>query len=141
VATQDRELVIDGVLQHYILSSYSARKLNLTTTGNAGGAHNLLVSSTDGGGLAAQLKRLGTGLLVGELMGQGVNPITGDYSRGAAGFWVENGELQYPVAEVTIAGNLKQMLRTIASIGDDVDVRGSIHTGSILLEEMTIAGE
>ncbi len=141
VATQDSELVVDGVLQHYILSSYSARKLGLTTTGNAGGAHNLLVSSTDGGGLPAQLKRLGTGLLVGELMGQGVNPITGDYSRGAAGFWVENGELQYPVAEVTIAGNLKQMLRTIASIGDDVDVRGSIRTGSILLEEMTIAGE
>jgi PmbA protein len=141
VATQDRELVVDGVLQQYILSSYSARKLGLTTTGNAGGAHNLLVSSTDAGGLEAQLKRLGTGLLVGELMGQGVNPITGDYSRGAAGFWVENGELQYPVAEVTIAGNLKQMLRTIASIGDDVDVRGGIRTGSILLEEMTIAGE
>lgn len=141
VATQDREVVVGGVLQQYILSSYSARKLGLTTTGNAGGAHNLLVSSTDGGGLEAQLKRLGTGLLVGELMGQGVNPITGDYSRGAAGFWVENGELQYPVAEVTIAGNLKQMLRTIASIGDDVDVRGGIRTGSILLEEMTIAGE
>ncbi len=141
VATADRELVADGVLQQYILSSYSARKLGLTTTGNAGGAHNLILASTDGGGLEAQLKRLGTGMLVGELMGQGVNPITGDYSRGAAGFWVENGELQFPVAEVTIAGNLKPMLRNIVSVGDDVDLRGGIRCGSILLEEMTIAGE
>ena len=140
VATRDRELIVNGVLQGYILSSYSARKLGLKTTGNAGGAHNLLVNSTVGGGLEAQLKSLDTGLLVTELMGQGVNQITGDYSRGAAGFWVEHGLRQYPVAEVTIAGNLKQMLRTIVSIGDDVDVRGGIRIGSVLLEEMTIAG-
>ena len=140
VATRDRELIVNGVLQGYILSSYSARKLGLKTTGNAGGAHNLLVNSTVGGGLEAQLKSLDTGLLVTELMGQGVNQITGDYSRGAAGFWVEHGVRQYPVAEVTIAGNLKQMLRTIVSIGDDVDVRGGIRIGSVLLEEMTIAG-
>ena len=141
VATQDRELIVDGVLQQYILSSYSARKLGLATTGNAGGAHNLLVGSTGAGGLEAQLKRLGTGMMVGELMGQGVNPITGDYSRGAAGFGVENGELQYPVAEVTIAGNLKQMLRNLVCVGDDVDERGGIRVGSILLEDMTIAGD
>jgi PmbA protein len=141
VATIDSELVAGGVLQRYVLSSYSARKLGLTTTGNAGGAHNLLVAPTATGGLDAQLQRLGTGLLLTELMGQGVNPITGDYSRGAAGFWVENGKLEYPVAEITIAGNLKSMLRNIVAIGDDVDVRGGIRVGSILLEEMTIAGE
>ena len=141
VATRDRELIVDGVLQAYILSSYSARKLGLTTTGNAGGAHNLLVKSTAAGGLDGQLKSLGTGMLVTELMGQGINAITGDYSRGAAGFWVENGVLQYPVAEVTIAGNLKEMLKHIVSIGDDIDLRGGIRVGSILLEEMTIAGE
>jgi PmbA protein len=141
VATVDSELVTAGVLQRYVLSSYSARKLGLETTGNAGGSHNLLVPATVSGGLDAQLKRLDTGLLVTELMGQGVNPITGDYSRGAAGFWVEKGELQYPVAEITIAGNLKSMLRHIVAIGDDVDVRGGIRVGSILLEEMTIAGE
>jgi len=140
VATHDRELIVDGVLQQYILSSYSARKLGLTTTGNAGGAHNLLVKSTATGGLGAQLKALGTGMLVTELMGQGVNQITGDYSRGAAGFWVENGALQFPVAEVTIAGNLKDMLKRIVSIGDDIDARGGIRVGSVLLEEMTIAG-
>jgi len=140
VATRDRELIVDGVLQAYILSSYSARKLGLTTTGNAGGAHNLLVKSTAAGGLDGQLKSLGTGMLVTELMGQGINAITGDYSRGAAGFWVENGVLQYPVAEVTIAGNLKEMLKHIVSIGDDIDLRGGIRVGSILLEEMTIAG-
>jgi PmbA protein len=140
VATRDRELIVDGVLQGYILSSYSARKLGLTTTGNAGGAHNLLVNSTAAGGLESQLKSLGTGMLITELMGQGVNAITGDYSRGAAGFWVENGVPQYPVAEVTIAGNLKAMLHHIVSIGDDVDLRGGIRVGSVLLEEMTIAG-
>ena len=141
VATHDSDLVAGGVLQRYILSSYSARKLGLVTTGNAGGAHNLIVSQTADGGLPGQLRRLGTGLLVTELMGQGVNGITGDYSRGAAGFWVENGVVQHPVAEITIAGNLKDMLRNIVSIGDDIDVRGGIRVGSILLEQMTIAGD
>ena len=141
VATRDRELIADGVLTGYILSSYSARKLNLQTTGNAGGAHNLLVASSADGGLGGMLKRLGTGLLVTELMGQGVNTVTGDYSRGAAGFWVENGALAYPVAEITIAGNLRSMLRNIVAVGDDVDTRGGTRIGSVLLEEMTIAGE
>src|SRR6266481_1558773 len=141
VATHDRELVADGILTGYILSSYSARKLGLKTTGNAGGAHNLLVAPTLTGGADALLSRLGTGLLVTELMGQGVNMVTGDYSRGAAGFWVENGSIQYPVAEITIAGNLREMLKGIAAVGDDVDVRGGTRVGSILLQEMTIAGE
>jgi PmbA protein len=141
VETHDRELVADGVLTGYILSSYSARKLGLKTTGNAGGPHNLVVAPNLSGGMAAMLTRLGTGLLVTELMGQGVNMVTGDYSRGAAGFWVENGALQYPVAEITIAGNLREMLKGIASVGDDVDVRGGTRVGSVLLEEMTIAGD
>lgn len=141
VVTRDRELVADGVLTGYILSSYSARKLGLKTTGNAGGAHNLLVGSNATGGLPAMLERLGTGLLVTELMGQGVNVVTGDYSRGAAGFWVENGELRHPVAEITIAGNLREMLSAIVAVGDDVDTRGGVRVGSILLREMTIAGE
>lgn len=141
VETHDRELVADGVLTGYILSSYSARRLGLKTTGNAGGAHNLLVAPSSTGGLSGMLARLGTGLLVTELMGQGVNAVTGDYSRGAAGFWVERGELQFPVAEITIAGNLRAMLKGIAAVGDDIDSRGGIRVGSILLEEMTIAGE
>jgi PmbA protein len=141
VATRDRELIADGVLTGYILSSYSARKLGLQTTGNAGGAHNLMVAANVSGGLPAMLRRLGTGLLVTELMGQGVNMVTGDYSRGAAGFWVENGAIQYPVAEITIAGNLRQMFEGIAAVGDDIDTRGGIRVGSILLDEMTIAGE
>jgi PmbA protein len=141
VATQDRELVAAGVLTGYILGSYSARKLKLKSTGNAGGAHNLLVAPTLSGGLDALLKMLGSGLLVTELMGQGVNMVTGDYSRGAAGFWVEGGELKYPVAEITIAGNLRAMLKSIAAVGDDVDIRGGTRMGSILLDEMTIAGE
>src|SRR6202790_423163 len=141
VATRDRELVADGVLAGYILSSYSARKLGLQTTGNAGGAHNLIVASNATGGLAQMMQRLGTGLLVTELMGQGINMVTGDYSRGAAGFWVENGEIQYPVAEITIAGNLREMYAGIAAVGDDIDTRGGIRVGSILLGEMTIAGE
>jgi PmbA protein len=141
VATRDRELVADGILMGYILSSYSARKLGLATTGNAGGTHNLLVGPTLSGGAAALLSRLGTGLMVTELMGQGVNMVTGDYSRGAAGFWVENGSIQYPVAEITIAGNLCDMLKGITAVGDDVDVRGGTRVGSILLQEMTIAGE
>jgi PmbA protein len=141
VATRDRELIADGILTGYILSSYSARKLGLKTTGNAGGAHNLLVAPTLAGGMDAMLSRLGTGLLVSELMGQGINMVTGDYSRGAAGFWVENGSIQYPVAEITIAGNLREMLKDIAAVGDDVDARGGTRVGSILLKEMTIAGE
>jgi PmbA protein len=141
VATRERELVADGVLTGYILSSYSARRLGLKTTGNAGGAHNLLVAPNTAGGFPAMLARLGTGMLVTELMGQGVNAVTGDYSRGAAGYWVERGAIQYPVAEITIAGNLRAMLKGIAAVGDDVDARGGIRVGSILLDEMTIAGE
>lgn len=141
VETRERELIADGVLTGYILSSYSARKLGLATTGNAGGAHNLVVAPNMRGGLTAMLERLGTGLLVTELMGQGVNSVTGDYSRGAAGFWVENGEIRYPVAEITIAGNLREMLKDIVAVGDDVDMRGGTRVGSILLKEMTIAGD
>ena len=141
VATRDRELVADGVLTGYVLSSYSARKLGLHTTGNAGGSHNLLVAPTVAGGLDTLLGRLHTGLVVTELMGQGVNTVTGDYSRGAAGFWVENGVMQYPVAEITIAGNLAEMLAGIVAVGSDIDARGGVRVGSILLDEMTIAGE
>ena len=141
VATRDRELVADGILTGYILSSYSARKLGLETTGNAGGAHNLVVAPNLAAGKDALLARLGTGLMVTELMGQGVNMVTGDYSRGAAGFWVDNGSLQYPVAEITIAGNLREMLKGITAVGDDVDARGGTRVGSILLREMTIAGD
>jgi PmbA protein len=141
VATRDRELIVDGVLTGYVLSSYSARKLGLKSTGNAGGAHNLIVAPNQRGGADAMLSRLGTGLLVTELMGQGINTVTGDYSRGAAGFWVENGAIQYPVAEVTIAGNLRAMFSGIAAVGDDIDVRGGTRVGSVLVQEMTIAGE
>ena len=141
VATRDRELVADGILTGYILSSYSARKLGLNTTGNAGGAHNLIVAPNLSGGQTAILARLGTGLLLTELMGQGINMVTGDYSRGAAGFWVENGSPAYPVAEITIAANLREMLLGITAVGDDVDVRGGTRVGSILLAEMTIAGD
>jgi PmbA protein len=142
VATRDRDLVRDGVLTGYVLGSYSARKLGLKTTGNAGGTHNLLVESSKGGvEIGALMRELGTGLLVTELMGQGVNGVTGDYSRGASGFWVENGAITYPVHEITIAGNLKDMYRNIVAIGSDVDVRGGVRVGSILISEMTIAGE
>ena len=142
VATRNRELVSDGVLQGYILGSYSARKLGLKTTGNAGGTHNLLVEAKNGGTeIGALMRELGTGLLVTELMGQGVNGVTGDYSRGASGYWVENGVQAYPVHEITIAGNLKDMYRNIAAIGNDVDVRGGVRVGSILISEMTIAGD
>ena len=141
-ATHDRELVRAGVLEGYVLGSYSARRLGLKTTGNAGGIHNLLVTAADGGlDREAFLQRLGTGLLVTELMGQGVNGVTGDYSRGASGFWVENGLLAYPVHEITIAGNLKSMYRDIVALGSDIDSRGGIRTGSVLIGEMTIAGE
>jgi PmbA protein len=141
VATRERELIADGVLTGYILSSYSARKLGLETTGNAGGVHNLVVAPTSSGGFDAMLARLGSGLLVTELMGQGVNGVTGDYSRGAAGCWVENGAIQYPVAEITIAGNLRDMYKDIVAVGDDVDTRSGTRVGSVLLKEMTIAGE
>ncbi|MDX1252363.1 MAG: metalloprotease PmbA [Gammaproteobacteria bacterium] len=140
VATRARDIVRDGVLQGYVLDSYAARKLGMQTTGNAGGVHNLII---DPGALdlSGLLRRMNKGLLVTELMGMGVNTVTGDYSRGAAGFWVENGEIQYPVEEITIAGNLRGMFMRIAEVGNDVEVRGSIRTGSILIEEMTIAGE
>ncbi len=140
VATRDRELVVNGVLDGYLLDSYSARKLGLVTTGNAGGVHNLVVQGhmLDPKTL---LGKLGTGLLVTEMMGQGINPVTGDYSRGAAGFWVENGEVTRPVHEITVAGNLRDMYRGIVAQGDDVDCRGSIHCGSLLIEQMTIAGD
>jgi len=141
-ATRDRDLVRDGVLGGYVLGSYSARRLGLKTTGNAGGIHNLLVSSAAGALDAPSfLRRMDTGLLVTELMGQGVNGVTGDYSRGASGFWVEHGVIAYPVHEITIAGNLRPMYRDIVALGDDLDVRGGIRTGSVLLSEMTIAGE
>jgi PmbA protein len=140
VATSPRDIVSDGILRGYVLSTYSARKLGMHTTGNAGGVRNLTI---DSGALDYQgmLKELGTGLLVTELMGQGVNMVTGDYSRGAAGFWVENGEIQYPVEEITIAGNLKDMLKNIIAVGNDIDYRGNVRTGSILVERMSIAGE
>jgi len=139
VATHERKLVADGVLTGYVLSTYSARKLGLKTTGNAGGVHNLIVQhgSDD---FAALLKKMNRGLVVTELMGSGVNGVTGDYSRGAAGFWVENGQLAYPVHEITIAGNLKDMFKNVVAVGSDVDARGGIRTGSILLESMTLAG-
>lgn len=140
VATRDRELIKDGVLTGYVLSTYSARKLGLRTTGNAGGVHNLIVSAGQDD-FQAMLKKMNRGLMVTELMGQGINGVTGDYSRGAAGFWIENGAIAYPVNEITIAGNLKDMYRDIVAIGSDVDARGGIRTGSVLLERMTIAGE
>jgi PmbA protein len=141
VATRDRDLVADGVLTGYVLGSYSARKLGLRTTGNAGGIHNLLVTPSEGDpDLEALFRRMGTGLYVTELMGQGVNAVTGDYSRGASGFWIENGVKQYPVQEITIAGNLKQMYRDVIAIGADVDPHGAIRTGSVLVDGLTIAG-
>ncbi len=146
VATRDSALIENGVLARYVLGSYSARKLGLESTGNAGGIHNLVVEPGHADGGAAEdfrgmLKRLGTGLLVTEVMGQGVNTITGDYSRGAAGFWVENGEIAYPVEEITIAANLRDMLSGIVAVGSDVDKRSHLLIGSVLLDRMTIAGE
>lgn len=139
VATQPRQLVADGRLQGYMLSSYSGRKLGMTTTGNAGGNHNLILQSgeLDFPGL---LKHMDRGLLVTELLGHGINLVTGDYSRGAAGFWVERGEIQYPVEELTIAGNLADMFRQVVAVGSDVLVQGSKQTGSVLIERMTVAG-
>jgi PmbA protein len=141
VATRDRDLVRDGVLQGYVLGSYSARKLGLKSTGNAGGIHNLIVDSSKGlQSPAALLAGMGTGLYVTEMLGQGVNGVTGDYSRGASGFWVEGGEIAYPVHEVTIAGNLKTLYQGVREVGSDMDTLGAIHTGSVLLDEVTIAG-
>ena len=140
VYTQDREIITDGVLATYLLTSYAARKMKMDPTGHAGGIHNWYVNST-GQNFEQMLKELGTGLLVTETMGQGVNVVTGDYSRGAAGFWVENGEIQYPVSEITIAGNLKDMFNQIVAVGSDVETRSQIQTGSILLDTMKVAGE
>jgi len=140
VATRNREVVTDGILQGYFLSTYTARKLGMQTTGNAGGSHNLIIQpgELDLDGLLAQM---GRGLFVTELLGHGINYVTGDYSRGAAGYWVENGKIAHPVEEITIAGNLKAMLAGIQAVGKDVQVRGSKQTGSILLDRMTVAGD
>lgn len=140
VRTQDLEIIQDGVLQTYLLTSYSGRKMGMQSTGHAGGIHNWLVKPNLMGGLTALLRQMDTGLLVTDVMGQGVNIVTGDYSRGAAGFWVENGEIQYPVAEITIAGQLQYMLKNIVAVADDVEHRSNIQTGSILLDKMKISG-
>jgi PmbA protein len=139
VQTRRRVIVENGVLRGYFLGSYSARKLGMRSTGNAGGNHNLILQSSDID-FPGMLKTMSRGLLVTELLGQGINAVTGDYSRGAAGFWVENGEIQYPVQEITIAGNLKDMFRNIVAVGNDVLVQGSRQCGSILVEGMTVAG-
>jgi PmbA protein len=139
VATYDRDIVTDGVLQGYVLSSYSARRLGLETTANAGGTQNLIVPGNVEG-VDALIAEMGTGLLVEELIGQGVNTVTGDYSRGAVGHWVEDGEISHPVHEVTIAGNLRDLYQRIVAVGRDQDTRGGIRCGSILVDEMTIAG-
>ena len=144
VRVQTRRIIENGVLRGYFLGSYSARKLGLRTTGNAGGNHNLILKASGGSSgeldFAGLLKKMGRGLLVTELLGQGVNQVTGDYSRGAAGFWVEHGEIQYPVQEITIAGNLKDMYRNIVAAGNDMLVQGSRQCGSILVNGMTVAG-
>jgi len=143
VRTQAREVITAGVLQGYFLSTYTARKLGMQTTGNAGGSHNLALTSTltrRGDNFEAMLRKMGTGLLVTELIGQGVNYLTGDYSRGAFGYWVENGQIKHAVEEITIAGNLKDMFRQIVAVGADTINRGSKTTGSILIERMSIAG-
>ena len=139
VATKPRDVVRDGVVQGYFLGSYSARKLGMESTSNGGGSHNLVLSHGDDD-LPALLARMGRGLFVTEQLGQGVNNVTGDFSRGAAGFWVEDGVIAYPVEEITIAGNLRDMFKGIVAVGNDVDRRGSRHTGSILIDRMTVAG-
>ena len=140
VRTQDREIVEGGILQTYLVTSYSGKKLGMPSTGHAGGIHNWLIKPNLAGGLTALLRQMGTGLLVTDVMGQGVNIVTGDYSRGASGFWVENGEIQYPVAEITIAGQLQDMLKDMVAVADDIDHRSNIQTGSILLDKMKISG-
>jgi PmbA protein len=140
VATRERDIIKNGVLEDYVLSAYSARKLGLQTTGNAGGVHNLVIESGKES-LDELIKKMDTGLLITDMIGFGVNQITGDYSRGASGFWVENGELVYPVEEITVAGNLVDMYKNIIGIGNDVDPRGNVLTGSVFMDTMTIAGE
>ena len=140
VRTQDREIVEGGILQTYLVTSYSGKKLGMPSTGHAGGIHNWLVKPNLAGGLTALLRQMGTGLLVTDVMGQGVNIVTGDYSRGASGFWVENGEIQYPVAEITIAGQLQDMLKNMVAVADDIEHRSNIQTGSILLDKIKISG-
>ena len=139
VRTTPHHLIRGGILESYVLSTYSARKLGMRSTGNAGGVHNLIIKPGSDN-LEGLLKTMGRGLLITELMGQGVNLLTGDYSRGAQGFWVEQGTIQHPVEEITIAGNLKDMFKSLVAIGNDVDLRGNTRTGSILLEQLTIAG-
>ncbi|WP_435237236.1 metalloprotease PmbA [Psychromonas sp. PT13] len=138
--TIDRHIIEDGVLQTYLLTGYAARKLGMKSTGHTGGIHNWFIKDS-GMDLTGLFKEMGNGLFVTELMGQGVNMVTGDYSRGAAGFWIENGVIAYPVHEITIAGNLKEMFMNISAIGNDVDPRSSLKTGSILIKQMKIAGE
>jgi PmbA protein len=140
VATRERDIIKGGILQDYVLSGYSARKLGLQTTGNAGGVHNLVIE-TGPDDLDKMIKDMGTGLLITDMIGFGVNQVTGDYSRGASGYWVENGELVYPVEEITVAGNLIDMYKNIISIGNDVDPRGNVLTGSVMIDGMTVAGE
>lgn len=140
VATKANSFITDGVLQNYALGVYSARKLGMTTTGNAGGVHNLMINTSEHD-FPSLLKTMGTGLLVTELMGQGINLVNGDYSRGCAGYWVENGEICYPVEEITIAGNLRDMFNGIVHVGKDIDKRGNIQTGSILIDQMMVAGD
>lgn len=141
VRTQDREIITNGILQTYLMTSYSGRKMGLPSTGHAGGIHNWLVKPNRSGGLNTLLAEMGTGLLVTEFLGSAINPVTGEYSRGAAGFWVENGEVQYPVAEITIAGQLQEMYQQIIAVGDDIEHRSNIQTGSILLEKMKVSGQ
>ncbi|UJP05476.1 MAG: metalloprotease PmbA [Nitrosomonas sp.] len=141
VATVDRNVVENGIVQGYFLGSYTARKLGMRTTGNAGGTHNLIMQHHAATGFDALIKQMGTGLLVTELLGHGINSVTGDYSRGASGFWVENGEIRHPVEEITIAGNLNNMFKGIQAIGDDIVIRGSKQCGSVLIDRMTVAGD
>lgn len=140
VLTRDHQIIQNGILQTYLLTQYSAKKLGMQTTGHAGGIHNWLVKPNRQGGLKSLLDEMGTGLLVTEMLGSAINGVTGEYSRGAAGFWVENGEIQYPVAEITIAGQLQEMYQQIIAVGDDIEHRSNIQTGSILLEKMKVSG-
>jgi PmbA protein len=140
VATREREIIKNGILEDYILSGYSARKLGLQTTGNAGGVHNLVIEPGEND-LQQLIKEMNTGLLITDMIGFGVNQVTGDYSRGASGFWIENGEIAYPVEEITVAGNLIEMYKNIIAIGNDVDPRGNVLTGSVMMDAMTVAGE
>jgi PmbA protein len=140
VATRARAIVDGGAVAGYFLGSYSARKLGMQSTGNAGGHHNLYIAS-EGPDFAGMLRKMGRGLLVTELLGQGINLVTGDYSRGAAGYWVEGGEIRYPVEEITIAGNLRDIFKGIVAVGSDVLVRSGRSCGSILVDNMTIAGD